>query len=236
MENTHKVIKVNIEEATSEQLKQFCQFNELEGWKDLKNVGQFRRFVIDAGYVKQIILVELEEVVPVDAALPAYAEEWDGTPEKERFCQIKIHAERKMGEQSNRLMPVPVDNGGVGGYLPRETMLLVRERMFVMIRDCRPTERHQDQDRFGFAIGKFEDAVVTVVDRYPYTLYGYRGYLADGHNLREMEIDPESVHFIFVVPHKGMDQHEAREIMRRNEMARRAQNDRGVMQQQRLSA
>ena len=177
--------------------------------------------------------MEIPKVAPVVVqGAPELMEEWDGiNKDKERWCQIKIHAEQKRGEQSNRLMPVPIDNGGVGGYLPREHMLLVRERMYVMIRDCKPTERHQDQDRFGFAIGKFEDAIVSEVERYPHTLYGYRGYIKDDPHLRPQETDPESPHFIFVVPHAGMDKHAAMDVMRRNQAAQRAKNDRTLIQQ-----
>ena len=47
-ENTHKILKVAIEDATGEQLKQFCEFNQLEGWEKLTKLAQLRRFVIDA--------------------------------------------------------------------------------------------------------------------------------------------------------------------------------------------
>lgn len=216
IKNQHgvEITSVDIDEANMSQLRQYCQFNMLEGWQQFKKIEQLRRFLNESGYRGRIQLVVLPDELHFDKKGTEDLE-WDGKLDTERWCQMRIHPEVGFANHSNKLSPVYVNNGRDDAWLPRGRDFIVRERLFLALSQAQPTSRHQDQDKFGIAIGRFEDAVVARVDKYPHTFHRYRGLVKNGDPRRPHELDPNSSEFKPIVRPKGMGQHEAIDLTRK---------------------
>ena len=194
---TPNMKRVALEEATVEQMFLFASDHAgLEASRKMKRPELVELLTV-AGYGNGIFVVETVETgSPGFTRILDESDEYD--PENERWCKVKF----ALSDGTNRNTPVAVSVNEVFAYLPRGQMLVIRERLFHHIRQCKETRYFQNENEFGEAVGKFSEVAPREIERYPLSFYGYCGFVKDG--------IPEVGENVLVIPPEGSASTQAR--------------------------
>ena len=182
MEPVYK--RVGMEDATNEQLVEYLTTHDIAIDPADKESREALLALVDlAKLPNDYIFVE---TVPEQVDGPArrmedpYSSPYNGDESAERWVMLRIQPDGRGDTQraQNNLVPVGVNGNMV--HLLRNRPIVIRERFFYQIQNSTMRKRDQSFNEDGTPTSKFEDAVVTVVERYPYTFLGFKGRVKDG--------------------------------------------------------
>ncbi len=169
-----KMRQVAIGDATDKELLKFATEGAGLQVKPRAKREELIDFLKTAGHTHWITIVEAAPSLMPGTQAPADTDEFD--PENERWARVKFH----LAAGQNGLVPVFVSVNEIFAYLPRGVDLVIRERFYRVIRDCRELHYEQQTNADGEAVGRFRDHQVKEVERYPLTFLGWLGYVKNG--------------------------------------------------------
>ncbi len=168
-----KMRQVAIGDATDEELLKFATEGAGLQVKPRAKREELIDFLKTAGHTHWITIVEAAPTLMPATQGPADTDEFD--PENERWAEVNF----QLAAGQNKRIPVFVSVNEDHAYLPRGVRIVIRERFYRTIVECKETHYAQNASDEG-AMKRWSDSERQEVERYPLTFLGWRGYVKDG--------------------------------------------------------
>ena len=168
-----KMRQVAIGDATDEELLKFAAEGAGLQVKPRAKREELIDFLKTAGHTHWITIVEAAPGLAPETQGPADTDEFD--PENERWAEVNF----QLAAGQNKHIPVFVSVNEDHAYLPRGVRIVIRERFYRTIVECKETHYAQNVSDEG-GMKRWNDSERQEVERYPLTFLGWRGYVKNG--------------------------------------------------------
>lgn len=177
--------RVKADEATTEQILDFLTAAGVEIEPGKSADRDYLETLVEAGkYHGGMIFVSDVTADPYagQGRMDLSEEGWD--PKKERWVRCHFLPDHQV-KGEGKSTPIFVCVNGEFLHVPRGRPVVLRERFARHIMNCIEIRREQSIPEDGKQVSRFEDALVLEEPRYPGSLLGFHGYVANGSPDRE---------------------------------------------------